>query len=153
MEIGKSVSCSINNVPTSLTCCEEDEMKNWIITVTLCLTFIGLNSNALAGEQKPLPEKLPVPGMVTLIDIGKGTCIPCKMMTPILSQLEKEYEGKAAVVFIDLRYHREMASKYKIRAIPTQIFYDKDGKEVGRHQGFLSKKAIEGAFEQLGVKK
>jgi thioredoxin 1 len=36
--------------------------------------------------------------------------------------------------------------------IPTQIFYDKQGKEVGRHEGFLDKKSIVAAFETLGVK-
>lgn len=128
-------------------------MRKWILSATLLLFLVSFHSGALAGEQKPLPEKLPVPGMVTLIDIGAATCVPCKMMAPILSQLEKEYDGKAAVVFIDLRYHKEMGQKYQIRAIPTQILYDKEGNEVGRHEGFLSKEAIEKAFEKLGVKK
>jgi len=128
-------------------------MRKVALLLVIVLNLALVNSSALAGEGKPLPEKLPVPGMVTLIDLGAATCIPCKMMAPILSQLEKEYEGKAAVVFIDVRYHNKMAQKYRIRAIPTQILYDKNGNEVGRHEGFLSKEAIESAFEKLGVKK
>ncbi len=128
-------------------------MRKRILSATLFLLLFSFHSGVLAGEQKPLPEKLPVSGMVTLIDLGAATCVPCKMMTPILAQLEKEYTGKAAVVFIDLRYHKEMGRKYQVRAIPTQILYDKDGNEVGRHEGFLSKKAIEEAFKKLGVKK
>ncbi|MBW1711565.1 MAG: thioredoxin family protein [Deltaproteobacteria bacterium] len=128
-------------------------MKKTFLLITLFLGLALAASPALAGQENPLPEKLPAPGMVTLIDLGAATCIPCKMMEPILSQLKKEYEGKAAVVFIDLRYHKEMAQEYKIRAIPTQILYDKNGNEVGRHEGFLSKEAIENAFKKLGVKK
>jgi len=128
-------------------------MRKTVLLVTLLLSLTLVFSLASAGQENPLPEKLPVPGMVTLIDLGAATCIPCKMMEPILSQLEKEYAGKAAVVFIDLRHHKEMARKYRIRAIPTQIFYDQDGKEVGRHEGFLAKEAIEEAFQKLGVKK
>jgi len=122
-------------------------------TTIIAFLLVCFASPLLAADENPLPEKLPVPDMVTLIDLGAATCIPCKMMEPILSQLKKEYEGKAAVVFIDLRYHKEMARKYRIRAIPTQIFYDKDGSEVGRHEGFLAKEAIEKTFEQLGVTK
>ena len=128
-------------------------MRKTALLITLLLGLTLVASPASAGQENPLPDKLPIPGMVTLIDLGAATCIPCKMMEPILSQLEKEYEGKAAVVFIDLRYHKEMARKYKIRAIPTQIFYDQDGNEAGRHEGFLAKEAIEKAFEKLGVKK
>lgn len=129
-------------------------MRKTILPIAItAFLLVCFASPLLAADENPLPEKLPVPGMVTLIDLGAATCIPCKMMEPILSQLKKGYEGKAAVVFIDLRYHKEMARKYRIRAIPTQIFYDKDGNEVGRHEGFLSKEAIEKIFEQLGVTK
>jgi len=119
------------------------------IGMILSMAIALLASALFAGE---VPEA-PVKGTVTMIDLGADKCIPCKMMAPILRDLEKEYKGKAAVVFIDLRHHKEMARKYKVRAIPTQILYDKNGKEVGRHQGFLSKKAIEAAFKELGVEK
>lgn len=122
-----------------------------IAIIALLLVFCA--RPVRAADENPLPEVLPVPGLVTLIDLGAATCIPCKMMAPILEQLQKEYEGKAAVVFVDLRYHKEMARKYRIRAIPTQIFYNQSGNEVGRHEGFLPKEAIVEVFEKLGVKK
>ena len=80
-------------------------------------------------------------GMVTMIDIGAHKCIPCKMMAPILEELEKEYKGRAAIMFIDVWENPEEGKKYGIRSIPTQIFYDKEGKEVYRHEGFLTKRA------------
>lgn len=95
---------------------------------------------------------VPVKGMVTMLDIGATECIPCKMMAPIMEELEKEYHGKAAIVFIDVWQHREQGPKYGIRAIPTQIFYDKEGKEVYRHEGFMDKKSIVAMLEKLGVK-
>jgi len=94
---------------------------------------------------------LPVKGMPTLLDLGAHKCIPCKMMAPILKALEKEYAGKAAIVFIDVWENPEQAKKYGIRAIPTQIFYDKTGKEVYRHTGFMDKKAIETKLKELGA--
>jgi len=47
-------------------------------------------------------KEIPVKGMVTLIDLGANACIPCKMMAPIMTKLEKMYQGKAAISFIDV---------------------------------------------------
>jgi thioredoxin 1 len=74
------------------------------------------------------------------------------MMASILEELTKEYQGKAAIVFIDVWQHMDQAEKYRIRAIPTQIFFDKQGDEVLRHVGFMDKKSIVQVLEKLGVK-
>ncbi len=96
-----------------------------------------------------LPPDLPVPGTVTLIDLGATSCIPCKMMAPILAELEQEYSGRAAVIFIDVWQHRDMAKKFAITSIPTQILYDKTGKEVWRHSGFLDKPFLKKRIDDL----
>ena len=87
-----------------------------------------------------------------MIDLGAKKCIPCKMMAPILAKLEKEYAGRAAVVFLDVWEDPAPAKRFGIRAIPTQIFFDKAGKEVYRHEGFLSEEAIVARFKDMGVK-
>ena len=94
---------------------------------------------------------LPVTGMVTMIDLGATACIPCKMMAPILKKLEKKYDGKAEIIFIDVWKDRSQAKRFKIRAIPTQIFFNKEGKEVIRHVGFMSEKAIVQQLKKMGV--
>jgi thioredoxin 1 len=95
---------------------------------------------------------IPVPGMVTMVDIGAKSCIPCKMMAPIMEELEKEYKDRAAIVFIDVWENPQEGPKYGIQLIPTQIFYDAKGKEVLRHEGFMEKAAIVAELEKLGVK-
>ena len=70
----------------------------------LLLTFVfwvtGLATAVYAEPGKP-PD-VPVKGMVTMVDLGANSCVPCKMMAPILEKLEKDYDGKAAIVFIDV---------------------------------------------------
>lgn len=110
--------------------------------------FIWVSGNVRADEF----ENLPVKGMVTMIDLGAKKCIPCKMMAPIMEKMERKYEGKAAVVFIDVWEHREQAARFRIRAIPTQIFFDSDGQEVYRNEGFMPEKTIVAILEKLGVK-
>jgi thioredoxin 1 len=85
------------------------------------------------ASQTPLPK---------LIDLGAGECIPCKMMAPILTELKSEYEGMLDIVVIDVWKNPFEAQKYGIRVIPTQIFYDANGQEFFRHEGFLSKEEI-----------
>lgn len=84
-------------------------------------------------------------------DFGRGTCIPCKMMQPILEKLEKEYEDKASILILDVGEYASLARKYQIMMIPTQIFFDSAGKEVYRHQGFMPEEDIVAQLKKLGV--
>ncbi|MFZ0240253.1 MAG: thioredoxin family protein [Desulfobacterales bacterium] len=107
-----------------------------------------------AGDsQRTVSLQVPTPGLVTMVDLGANKCIPCKMMAPIIEELKKEYAGRASIIFIDVWEDREQVDRFGIRAIPTQIFYDKTGREVERHVGFLDKKSIVATFEKLGVPK
>ena len=122
-----------------------------MMAVTIVLSVQGISLGA--EESSGVPE-VPVKGKVTMVDIGAKECIPCKMMAPIMEELEKEYQatGKAGIIFIDVWKNKEQGRKFGIRSIPTQIFYDKEGNEVYRHEGFLEKKEIVSRLEKLGVK-
>lgn len=97
------------------------------------------------------PEELTGKGRPVLIDLGAGTCVPCKMMAPILADLKAEYAGVMDVHFLDVHENQDLITMYGIRVIPTQIFYDASGKEVFRHEGFLSKGDILTRWKELGV--
>ena len=94
---------------------------------------------------------LPVKGMVTMVDLGADSCIPCRMMAPILEELKQEYKGKAVIAVIDVRYDKPAIEKYRLQAIPTQVFFDREGREVERHVGFMEKEAIVAVLKRLGV--
>lgn len=97
------------------------------------------------------PEDLTGKGRPTLIDLGAGKCIPCKMMAPILDGLKEEYKGRMEVVFIDVLENPNAGAEYGIELIPTQIFFDATGKELFRHEGFFSKEDILATWKKLGV--
>lgn len=130
-------------------------MKKNVIVASIILTLlisvaIDYLTPACAKDFSP-GMKVPVKGMVTILDIGAASCIPCKMMAPVLEKLEKKYDGMAAVIFLDVRYHKETALSFGINGIPTQIFFDKTGKEIYRHTGFMSEEAIVEQFRKMGV--
>jgi len=100
---------------------------------------------------KNQPAQLVGKGLPALIDIGAGTCIPCKMMAPILEELKTEFAGRMQVEFLDIREDSNLIQAYALRVIPTQIFYDASGKELFRHEGFFSKEDILGKWKYLGI--
>ncbi len=116
------------------------------------LPFGNPTATAIAETAEAQHEAVvPVKGMVTLVDLGADACIPCRMMSPILEKLEKQYKGKAAVVFIDVWKNKDQAKRFGVRIIPTQIFFDKDGTEVYRHVGFLGESDIVKQLQKMGV--
>lgn len=90
-------------------------------------------------------------GKPVLVDFGSNSCIPCRQMRPILQEIRNEYSGNAKVVVIDVYKYQNLAREHKIRMIPTLTFFDSNGKEVHRHQGFMSKKLILEQFEKMGI--
>lgn len=131
----------------------EAKMKSLIISSIFCLLITtGFLTNTSASEEhEKFLKNLPVKGMVTMIDLGRKTCVQCKRMAPILEKLEKEYRGKAAIVFINLLEDPEQQYVYRLKALPTQIFFNPEGEEVYRHVGFMSEKDIVAQLKKMGV--
>jgi thioredoxin 1 len=119
-----------------------------ILATIFMLCFVIAASPTFSAEVKNIPVK----GKVTMVDLGARKCIPCKMMAPILQRLEKHYAGKAAIIFVDVWEDPEAGDHFGIQGIPTQIFFDKAGKEIYRHGGFLSEEAIVARLKSMGVK-
>ena len=89
-------------------------------------------------------------GYPVLLDIGGGECLPCKAMKPVLEQLNEEWQGKAIVKFIDYWKYPALADQFDFSIIPTQFFYDEDGKLYTTHQGQITKEEVIEIFEEMG---
>lgn len=103
------------------------------------------------GEGGPGGNLAQSEGLPVLVDLGAETCIPCKIMAPMLEELKKEYAGRLVVRFLDIDKNPDLIAQYNISIKPTQIFYDASGKELFRHEGFYSKDDILAKFKALGV--
>lgn len=102
------------------------------------------SGEAATGESfdRPLPR---------LVSLGAGKCIPCKMMEPIREELRQEYAGRLEVVYHDVWQDREIGDQFGIRLIPTLIYFDAQGRELGRTEGYQTKQQILEAFARWGV--
>jgi thioredoxin 1 len=76
--------------------------------------------------------------MLELWDFYADWCPPCKITTPIVEELEKEFAGKVTFKKIDVDKSPDEAAKYGVMSIPTFVLV-RDGQEVSRKMGAISK--------------
>jgi len=91
------------------------------------------------------------PGIPRLLDLGSKGCTACTMLDPVLEELRTNYTDRLQVDFIDVWEHEQVATDYGVEIIPVQIFFDANGQELYRHQGFISARDITEKFAELGV--
>jgi thioredoxin 1 len=119
--------------------------------IALLLTSLALIA-AMPALARKVPKPTPPAALPRLVDLGAGKCIPCKRMAPILEALKQDYAGAVDVLFIDVWKDPAAGRPYGIRLIPTQIFFDRTGRERFRHEGFFAREEIERIFrDSLGV--
>lgn len=85
-----------------------------------------------------------------LLSFGAGWCVPCRMMEPVRNQLRAEYGDQLELVHYDVDRNQEMARKYNIKLIPTLIFLDAEGRELGRREGYTPKEDILAQWKHYG---
>ena len=126
-------------------------MADRIFRVAFLLVVAVLLGAGPAPARKP-PRPAPPAALPRLVDLGADRCIPCKRMAPILAALQRDYAGVVDVRFLDVWRDPAAGRPYGIRVIPTQIFFDRGGRERFRHEGFLPREQIERVFrDSLGV--
>lgn len=84
--------------------------------------------------------------MITLLDFYADWCGPCKIMAPVFSELEKEYEGRVEFKKVDVETNGEMAQQFHIMSIPTFVIV-REGKEISRKTGAMPKEVIKDWIE------
>jgi thioredoxin 1 len=136
----------------------EDENPDFALHVTGSLDLAKLQT-----------YKLPL-----LIDFGADTCPPCRRMASVLEELNRELRGKAIVKYVDVAQYQEIAEKFPFSVIPTQFFFDKEGKpfvpqnakerqmilhynkdtnklNFTSHEGAMTKEELLAVFKEMGV--
>jgi len=135
------------------------------LVIVLAIAIVAVGVVLITKERQEVPAKLSPSaednaldqvlgqGKPVLADFGRGTCIPCKKMAPILEELAREYRGKAHILVLDLSepVNKQLARRYRVTAIPTQVFFDSRGNLVDVHVGFMPKEEIVRKLEELGT--
>jgi thioredoxin 1 len=101
------------------------------------VTITSENFSSLKNGKQPL-----------VVDFWATWCGPCRMVSPIISELAEVYEGKVVVGKCDVEDNEDLASEFGIRNIPTILFFQ-NGEVVNKLVGAQPKAKIEEAIQQL----
>ena len=101
------------------------------------VTITSENFKSLKNGDKPL-----------VVDFWATWCGPCRMVSPIISELAEVYDGKCVVAKCDVEENEDLAAEYGIRNIPTILFF-KGGEVVNKLVGAQGKAKIDEAIQQL----
>ncbi len=83
-----------------------------------------------------------------LVDFWATWCGPCRMLSPTVDEIADEYEGRVVVAKCNVDDSDEIAMQYRVRNIPTLIFF-KGGQQVDKLVGLVSKKEITDILDKL----
>jgi thioredoxin 1 len=87
-------------------------------------------------------------GKPVIVDLWAEWCGPCRMLTPIVEEMAKEYEGRAVIGKLNVDDNPEVTAKYGVRNIPTILFF-KGGEVADKQVGAVPKSALVGKLEKL----
>jgi len=131
--------------------------RSWVTLAVIVLAVAGLGAYRSLSSPPPEEEDAkaetvdPGHGLPGIIDFGRGECVACKKMMPVLEELAKRHEGHIVVRYLDLSIpaNKKRAAEMDVRLIPTQILIDAEGKEIFRNEGFWSLEDLEFELEAL----
>lgn len=114
-------------------------MKNIKKIIFVCLLLVL--SISLFADTKALPEsvsKLDIDkckiedllkyNVPVIVDFGADWCGPCKAFHPTLEKMHEKYKGKIIIKYVDIDKHSNLLKGLPVQAVPTQMFWTKDGK-------------------------
>lgn len=102
------------------------------------------------ARDNPL-DRARLSGKPTMVQFSSSGCSPCEMMKPIVKKLQKKYADTINVISIPVSKNQMLAKRFNVRAVPVQVFFDKKGKTVHHHMGFMAEADIISQFKKMGA--
>lgn len=121
----------------------------WIAAAAVAVS-LGLGTALVQLSEPAAPVAVPAAdavqralaaGKPTVVEFGANACASCREMKPVLEALRREHGERIAVVEVDLiaqKHEADYIRRYRIALMPTQVFFDAQGRETGRNMGKIS---------------
>lgn len=114
-------------------------------------TVISTESHEYTQEDSAAVNQEYDENLPTLLDFSATWCGPCKMIAPLVHDLNMEYKGKVNFIYVDIDEDPEKAGRFEIQAVPTFVLIDVDGNIVNRIEGADSE-SLKSALKDLANK-
>jgi thioredoxin 1 len=113
-----------------------------ILLAATALTGCGRDTPIPPSPGVMLVASATASGLPTVAEFGAQTCASCREMAGILDSVARKTAGRAHVLAIDISKDYDAAQVFQIRLMPTQVFFDARGHEIGRHMGKLTEAEV-----------
>jgi thioredoxin 1 len=88
-------------------------------------------------------------GRPTLVDFASKSCPACIRLRPVMGELRDAHKDRINVLYLEVSANRDLAMSYKVRLVPTLIFFDAQGRVVQQKTGFMNRGEIEKVLRDL----
>ncbi|HIP41133.1 MAG TPA: thioredoxin [Campylobacterales bacterium] len=122
-------------------------MKKVILSMVVIVMSLLAHDFGDVPEKKLDEIKKDRPLMVM---VGKTKCIWCDNMAPQIREIKEQYP-QTVIYYVNVDKDFLGAINHNIEELPVQLFYDKNGKEVDRHTGYLGKDSMMEALRKYGI--
>ncbi|MGM0600960.1 MAG: thioredoxin family protein [Candidatus Rifleibacteriota bacterium] len=118
----------------------------------LSVIFLLLFSMTAFAQVASLTNDVDNKKLPRMVDFGSKQCKACKAMEPVLETCKDKYSDKFKTEFVDVWQpeNQTFAKTHQIKSIPTQVFFNEEGKELFRNTGFISEEEILAKWAELG---
>ncbi|MBC7287295.1 MAG: thioredoxin family protein [Armatimonadetes bacterium] len=104
-----------------------------------------------SAQTAPPPQIPPPSGLPALVEFGSDECKECQRMKAVLAALRPKLRGHVEVIEVDTDVYRDLADRWRLRIIPTQVIVSPKGEELARHEGFWPSEEIVARLKSLGL--
>lgn len=113
-----------------------------LVVLATCVGWAAYQGRA-AGPTAPAPvadkvQQALALGKPTVVEFGANSCAGCIEMKPVLAELARTHGERLVVADVDVLKETHYIGQYQIKLMPTQVFYNAQGQETGRHLGKIS---------------
>ena len=124
-------------------------MRKLLVLSLLLMVIAGCASSEKGGNAEQELLQALHSGKPTLVMFYANWCEACKLEKPIVGEIQLEYAGRANVVYVDVDRYPRLVSRYGIRATPTMMLFDTNGRLVRTFIGYTTKPQLVASLEAL----
>lgn len=124
--------------------------SNWIVALSFAVTLSACGGETATSPNLRLIDNARQSGQPTIVEFGSDSCASCRQMKIVLDAVALRSQGRAHVLVMDVVKDGSLLQPYRIQMIPTQMFFDAQGKEVWRHLGPLTEAQV---MTRLGLER
>lgn len=116
--------------------------SRWIVALSFAVTLSACGGEAATTPNLRLIDNARQSGQPTVVEFGSDSCASCRQMKIVMDAVARRTQGRAHVLIMDVVKDGSLPQPFRISMIPTQVFFDAQGKEVWRHMGPLTEAQV-----------